>query len=117
MANIQANNATNPPVNTSLVLTITKFEQKNQAVRVDRSENVVKSDIKYDPSLLSRSIKAANQGSGNVSYRYDKETDTVIVSIHDKNTSQVIRQIPTQEFIDMKVALQNFIGKVIDIRA
>jgi len=67
---------------------------------------------KYSEAQIAKQIKLANQNE-RLSYRYDKQIDMIIVTIHDGVSNKVIRQIPSKEFVDMKLALQRHIGNVI----
>jgi len=70
----------------------------------------------YSVSSVHQKIKDANQNR-RLSYNYNKELDVVVVSIHDQNTDEVVRTIPTQEFLDMKISLRKYIGNILNIKA
>jgi len=70
---------------------------------------------KYTPENVTRQVALANSNSNRVSYAYNKEIDTVVVTVHDRDSDDVVRQMPSREFIDMKIALKDHIGKILDI--
>jgi len=49
-----------------------------------------------------------------VSFGFVKELGQLIVQVTDKSSGEVIRQIPSKEFIAQQIAAKNFIGKLLD---
>ncbi len=51
-----------------------------------------------------------------LNFSFHKETERLVVQVIDPETSEVIRQIPPQELLELAVKLQEMIGFLIDQR-
>ena len=49
-----------------------------------------------------------------IAFGYEKRLNMLIVQVQDRNTGEVVREIPPQEFIDFKVAMRERIGLLLD---
>lgn len=81
-----------------------------EKVKVTPAEGQAQSsgDIKkIDPEDLTRIQKKLATSIGTeLSFSVDRELNEVIIKITDKNTKEVIRQIPSEEMIDLAKRLQ-----------
>jgi len=66
-------------------------------------------------------VEAANRTahslSANVQFSYDAESGESLVRVVDRETGQVIRQIPSEDMIELKRALDRIAGLMIDQKA
>lgn len=69
-------------------------------------------EIKADMQELQKlsDIVAGNKLQFNV----NKELNTVVVSVIDSSTNQVVKQIPSEDMIKLKLRIRNAIGSVFD---
>ncbi len=73
-----------------------------------QSMEKVKEDIKELQKLSD--IVSGNKLQFNV----NKELNAVVVSVIDSSTNQVIKQIPSEDMIKLKLRIRNAIGSVFD---
>lgn len=71
--------------------------------------------------LIKERVENANKMTSRmnttVRYRIHEASKLVTVKVMDKETGQVIREIPPQKFLDMMVALQDQVGFIINEKA
>ena len=96
-------------------------------------QSVPKVVVQNDPSLkqqqdaqkkqpseqeVQKAVAAANsEFSGpneKIAFGYEKRLNMLIVQVQDRNTGEVVREIPPKEFIDFKVAMRERIGLLLD---
>ena len=67
--------------------------------------------------LLKKSIESVkeyvNPYNSNLEFSIDKETNQLIVKVVDKNTKEVIRQMPSEEMINLAKSLDSLKGLLI----
>lgn len=93
----------------------------------------VKAPVSNDPSLKARQdaqkrqpseqevqqavAEANSQFSGpneKIAFGYEKRLNMLIVQVQDRNSGEVVREIPPREFIDFKIAMRERIGLFLD---
>jgi len=52
-----------------------------------------------------------------VSYEYIKKLDLVKVVLRDSASNQVVKTIPTKDYIEMRLRLQDYIGTLLNKKA
>jgi flagellar protein FlaG len=71
-----------------------------------------------DPEALRQSVAAANRSArslgSSVQFNLDSQSGKVIVRVVEKETGQLIRQIPSEEMLELRRALDRISGLVID---
>ena len=67
-------------------------------------------DVAKAGEAINKTIQAASQ---NLEFSVDKDTHTVVVKIIDQQTKQVLRQIPTEEAMDIAKSLDKLQGLLI----
>lgn len=71
-----------------------------------------------DPEALRQSVAAANRSArslgSSVQFNLDAQSGKVIVRVVEKETGQLIRQIPSEEMLELRRALDRIAGLVID---
>lgn len=50
----------------------------------------------------------------NLNFSIDDDTKSLVVRVLDKEDNKIIRQIPTDEILELKKHIKNFIGTLID---
>jgi len=99
--------------------------RQNQATeQVDRKREQVKNSLNeagaaekskdIQPEELLQEIKALTE-NGTYSVRFENdETNTLVVKVVDRETSEVIRQIPPEELMELTKRLQELEGNIVD---
>ncbi|MBO4414729.1 MAG: flagellar protein FlaG [Lachnospiraceae bacterium] len=80
--------------------------QQNQGQR-----QPTKDEIK---SAISRANKHAHFGNTSAQFSYHEKTKRISVKIFDKDTNEVIREIPPEETLDMIAKMYELAGLMID---
>ncbi len=78
------------------------------AQTLERSLAEVKADTQEMQKLSE--IVAGNK----IQFNVNKELNAVVVSVIDSSTNQVIKQIPSEDMIKLKLRIRNAIGSVFD---
>ena len=71
---------------------------------------------------VKRAVQQANQhvSSGtneSVSFNYAPEVNRLIVQVKDNSTGEVIREIPSKDFVKQQLAVREMIGLLLDKQA
>lgn len=70
---------------------------------------------------ISNSVAAFNdvfeQADVGVRYRVDRDTNDLVISLVDRNTDKVIRQIPPDQILKMRQRLEELMGLILDTSA
>ena len=67
------------------------------------------------PEELLQKIKAlTDNGSYSVRFENDKATHQLVVKIVDSTTNEVIRQVPAEELLGLRKALDEYQGNIVD---
>lgn len=73
---------------------------------------------KTDGAMLARAVAAANQSATKlgsaVRFNVDPQSGRAIVRVVDSETGQLIRQIPSEEMLELRRALDRIAGLVIE---
>ncbi|MBF0498591.1 MAG: flagellar protein FlaG [Candidatus Riflebacteria bacterium] len=106
----QGTQAAPVPVPTSLPLPGDKSRTDSQA-----------KDSQRVAAKLSDAVGTLNQAAGMVDrslrFKIDDKTKEMMVSVIDNKTEKVIRQIPSQEVLDMVAKMKDYMGMVFDKKA
>jgi len=65
---------------------------------------------------LQESLEMLQQKHTQLNFSVHEKTDRVMVRITDQNTGDVIREIPSEEFLDMAAKLQEMVGLMFDMK-
>jgi flagellar protein FlaG len=86
-------------------------EKKNAGDENDSpiNENEVKKIVNEVNSMIE-------QFSGKVSFSYDPETNQIAIQVIDKETGEVIRQIPPKEMMTLMEKMEEIAGIIYDDR-
>lgn len=73
-----------------------------------------KAELKTAVDKLNQSMTAASQ---DLQFSVDEDTKQTVVKLIDRNTLEVLRQMPSKEALDIAKSLDKAMGKLIDQRA
>jgi flagellar protein FlaG len=86
-----------------------KAEEKPDQAQENSAKNQVQ------PEEILTKIKALTEnGAYSVRFESDKTTHQIVVKIVDSATQEVIRQVPAEEMLGIRAALNEFQGNIID---
>jgi len=73
-----------------------------------------------DPAVTERVVEALqkylNSMNVNLQFKVDKGTGTVVVTVVNVDTGEVIRQIPPEQMLDAIAKLDELVGTLLDTR-
>lgn len=75
------------------------------------TESLSPSRVRETAESLGRALTSINRG---IHFEIDDSTDRVITTIIDKETREVIRQIPPEEVLEISQRLRTFMGVLLD---
>jgi flagellar protein FlaG len=90
------------PVSNEPSLKVQQDAQKRQPTEQEVQQAVAEANSKFS---------GPNE---KIAFGYEKRLNMLIVQVQDRNTGEVVREIPPQEFIDFKVAMRERIGLLLD---
>ena len=91
-----------PPVSNEPSLKAQQDAQKRQPTEQEVQQAVAEANSKFS---------GPNE---KIAFGYEKRLNMLIVQVQDRNTGEVVREIPPKEFIDFKVAMRERIGLLLD---
>ena len=65
---------------------------------------------------LQASLQMLQQKNTQLNFSVHEKTDRVMVQITDQSTGDLIREIPSEEFLDMAAKLQEMVGLMFDAK-
>ena len=90
--------------------------KKNQEDASNPQDSVKKKDVQ--PEEILKQIKALTEnGAYSVRFESDNTTHQMIVKIVDSKTQKVIRQVPAEELLGLREALDDFAGHIINTKS
>ncbi len=91
-------------------------ESRKKAEDLVQSEQVEKEQVQ--PEELLKQIKALTEnGLYSVRFENDERTEGLVVKIVDRETDEVIRQVPAEELLELKATLEDLRGNIVDIQS
>lgn len=97
---------------------VTKSNQNSNEVVASRDFNKQTTDEKSMNERLSKLTDELNQQMNalntNIKFGFNSETDSMYISVTEKNTGRVIRQIPSEEAMRLTAYLKDAIGMIFD---
>ncbi len=99
-----------PPLNTS------KVGEKTDANDFAKVAKLDKEEAKEDKSvndLVDKAVTSLNSSiqsvQRNLQFSVDKDLDRIIINVTDKETDEVVRQIPSEDVLDLARNLQDMV--------
>ncbi|MES0371366.1 MAG: flagellar protein FlaG [Mariprofundaceae bacterium] len=68
-------------------------------------------EVQQAVAEASREFSGPNE---KIAFGYEKRLNMLIVQVQDRETGEVIREIPPREFIDFRIAMRERIGLLLD---
>ena len=88
-------------------------DSRKKAVDLVQSEQVAKKQVQ--PEELLQQIKSLTEdGLYSVRFENDERSDGLIVKIVNRENGDVIRQVPSEELLDLTEALADLRGNLVD---
>lgn len=72
-----------------------------------------KEDIDTQINTINKMMETKNTG---LKFNFHEDLDRIYVQIVDKNTDEVVKEIPPEKFLDMVSSMLDFMGLLIDER-
>ena len=97
---------------------VEKTEQTQSTVRSAEDTKVQNQD-QFDASAISNLVSSVNQyvdavSNNKVGFHYDQQNERHIVLVKDKDTDEIIREIPPKEMVDLLKNLEDITGIIYD---
>lgn len=97
---------------------VEKTEKAESAVRTVDDTKVQNQD-QFDASAISNLVSSVNQyvdavSNNKVGFHYDQQNERHIVLVKDKDTDEIIREIPPKEMVDLLKNLEDITGIIYD---
>lgn len=104
---------------TSLKPTYNEKEQQPQQSNVSpKQEEVPQENRKISKDYLDKAIKGVNEfllpSTTSLHFQMHEKLEEYYVQVIDDRTKEVIREIPSKEFLDMYAAMRDVLGLVVD---
>lgn len=80
----------------------------------NESDGMSETDFRATTAALSEMASVMNRG---LDFSVHAETNTLVVKVIDKQTNEVIKEIPGAEFLDFIGRMHDFLGLLFDGRA
>lgn len=88
-------------------------DSRKKAVDLVQSEQVEKKQVQ--PEELLQQIKSLTEdGLYSVRFENDERSDGLIVKIVNRENGEVIRQVPSEELLELTAALEDLRGNLVD---
>ena len=83
-------------------------EEKSQATAKTQEKELSKALQERNEKIAQERMNDLNRQNIGLAFSFDKETDNTIVKVTDLNTEKLVRQIPSEEFIELSKRLSEF---------
>jgi flagellar protein FlaG len=88
-------------------------ESRKKAEASPQSEQVEKKQVQSE-ELLSQIKALTDEGLYSVRFENDERSHKMVVKIVDRENDEVIRQVPTEEILDLSAALEDLRGNIVN---
>jgi len=96
--------------------TLPSQAQAQAQAQVREQKPVTEQEVKQAVEQANREMK--NLGpSETIGFGYEEKLNQIYVQIKDTKSGEVIREIPSREFIEHKIAMREMIGLILDKKA
>jgi len=97
---------------------VEKTEKAESTIRTADDTKVQNQD-QFDASEISNLVSSVNQyvdavSNNKVGFQYDQQNERHIVLVKDKDTNEIIREIPPKEMVDLLKNLEDITGIIYD---
>lgn len=88
-------------------------DSRKKVVDLVQSDQVEKAQVQ--PEELLQQIKSLTEdGLYSVRFENDERSDGLIVKIVNRQNGEVIRQVPSEELLDLSIALEDLRGNIVN---
>jgi len=100
-----------------------RSEQAQSRPVVQAVEKAVTPEAKQDTQISEQQVKQAVEQlnrefpSESVGFAYEKRLNMLLVQVTDKATGAVVKEFPSKDFVEHKVAMQAMVGVILDRQA
>jgi flagellar protein FlaG len=101
-----------PSPATSSELTTTPLEPAAQEQRPHTVPVITPEELGQAVQAFDDAISTLNRG---VRFHVDKSEGRLVAQVIDRDTNEVLRQIPPEEFLELASRLRDFVGLLFDI--
>ena len=88
-----------------------KIQLQPQAVPTQPERVVSEQELKQAIQQINQSFAGSNEA---VSFTYEEKLGQLFVQITDNQSGEVIREVPSKEFIQHQVAMKELVGLLLD---
>jgi len=88
-------------------------ESRKKVEGAPKSEQVEKKQVQPE-ELLSQIKALTDEGLYSVRFENDERTRQTVVKIVDRDNDEVIRQVPAEEVLELRAALDDLRGNIVD---
>lgn len=122
---MEALSGRNPLVNTSPTYTSTADKSseprpiimnEDQVVRMERQGKYVTLGEEQLIKAIDRAVKALEGPNTTFEVSVHKQTNSIMVKVLNKNTGELIREIPPEKTLDLVAKMMEFAGILVDER-
>lgn len=122
---MEALSGRNPLVNTSPTYTSTAdrsseprpiIMNEDQVVRMERQGQYVTLGEEQLIKAIDRAVKALEGPNTTFEVSVHKQTNSIMVKVLNKNTGELIREIPPEKTLDLVAKMMEFAGILVDER-
>ncbi len=103
----------------------TQEKQSQEAQGVQKTENQQNATLQQEPEKMKQNLEEIVEGLNEMAQIFNRgldfavheETHRLMVKVIDKETDEVIREIPPKEILDMVAKMQDTFSVLLDVRA
>jgi len=117
-------NSISPPATVSVVSSRSARSEQNQSRPVVQPvEKPVLPAAKQEAAISEEQVKQAVEqlnkqfANENIGFAYEERLNMLLVQITDKSTGAVVKEFPSKDFVEHKVAMQAMVGIILDKQA
>ncbi len=112
--NVEAISSSGNGVQTNLIASDQINTQRKNKEKVADIPQATQEEKQVQPEELLNQIKAVTE-DGSYSVRFERDDNSeLIVKIFDAKTDEVVRQIPSDEILQLKKTLEDLRGNIVD---
>lgn len=88
--------------------------------KIDPQEEIQRYTKEYTESDLQRAVEETNKfifkDNGRFEFRMHERTNRIIVKLVDKDTDEVLKEIPPEKILDLVASIWDLVGILVDER-
>lgn len=90
-----------------------KLKEQQDQIEVKKVNGITKEDLEKNITGVNNFLET-NYTS--LKFQVHEDLDRLFVEVVDKNTQEVVREIPPRQFLDMISSMLEFVGLIVDKR-